>query len=410
MFTAVAATEHNPKWADFIKRESSLYKRKDDPRSEFARDYNRILHCTAYRRLKHKTQVFFAPENDHVCTRIEHVNHVTAISYTISKAFGLNTELTNAIAIGHDLGHAPFGHAGEDILNKIAEDNIGDKFWHEKNSLWFVDNLETLTDPENKERNLSLTYAVRDGIVCHCGEVDKGSIYPRSDAIDLQGISEPGYFQPFTWEGCVVKVADTIAFLGRDIEDADRLNILPWPKFLLKSRKLVPYLEENGEHVKIREINNTALIHCLIMDLLNSSSPKLGIRFSEKRLELIKGLRELSRELIYEHHRLNQYKKFAKLVLESIFGELSSCYAGKDSFNKLEEQLSLYKLLKDTFPEWLIQYSDINQPERERKGYENKVVYKMENEKDYYRAIVGYISGMTDNFALAVFNELTRFR
>ncbi len=246
--------------------------------------------------------------------------------------------------------------------------------------------------------------------MCHCGEVDKGSIYPRSDAIDLQGISEPGYFQPFTWEGCVVKVADTIAFLGRDIEDADRLNILPWPKLLLKSRKLVPYLEENGEHVTIRKINNTALIHCLIMDLRNSSSPKLGIRFSKKRLELIKGLRELSRELIYEHHRLNQYKKFAKLVLESIFEELSSCYAGRDSLNKLEVHLNPYGLLKETFPRWITQYTDINQHERALKGYENKVVYKMENEKDYYRAIIGYISGMTDNFALAVFDDLTRFR
>jgi len=360
MFSAVAAREHNPKWADFIRRENSLYKRKGDSRSEFARDYNRILHCTAYRRLKHKTQVFFAPGNDHVCTRIEHVNHVTAISYTISKAFELNTELTNAIAIGHDLGHAPFGHEGEDILNTIAKDNINDKFWHEKNSLWFVDNLETLTDPENKERNLSLTYAVRDGIVCHCGEVDDGSICPRPDAIDLLEISEPDQFQPFTWEGCVVKVADTIAFLGRDIEDAIRLNILTWSEFLLKSRKLAPYLEENGEPVKLRKINNTALIHCFILDLLNSSSPELGIRFSEKRLELIKGLRKLSRELIYEHHRLNQYKKFAKLVLESIFSELSSCYAGKDSLNKFEERLRPYKLLKDTFSGWIIQYTDIN--------------------------------------------------
>ena len=166
MFANVSATENNPKWSDFVKRESALYSRRDDTRSEFARDYNRILHCTAYRRLKHKTQVFFAPENDHVCTRIEHVSHVTAISYTISKFFKLNTELTNAIAVGHDLGHAPFGHAGQNILNEIARDNIADKFWHEKNSLWFVDNIETLPNPDNKEINLLLTYAVRDGIAC----------------------------------------------------------------------------------------------------------------------------------------------------------------------------------------------------------------------------------------------------
>ena len=118
MFTSVAATEHNPKWPEFTRRENVLYNRKDDTRSEFARDYNRILHCTAYRRLKHKTQVFYAPENDHVCTRVEHVSHVTAISYTISRALGLNTELTQAIAVGHDLGHALFGHAGQCVLTK----------------------------------------------------------------------------------------------------------------------------------------------------------------------------------------------------------------------------------------------------------------------------------------------------
>lgn len=160
MFASVAATEHNPKWPDFIKREDVLYSRRDDTRSEFARDHNRLLHCTAYRRLRRKTQVFYAPENDHVCTRIEHVNHVTAISYTISRALGLNTELTNAIAVGHDLGHAPFGHVGQSILDEIAKDKIADNFWHEKNSLWFIDNIETLPNPENKEINLLLTYAV----------------------------------------------------------------------------------------------------------------------------------------------------------------------------------------------------------------------------------------------------------
>ena len=411
MFSAHAADVNvNPKWADFIRREDRLYRREGDPRSEFARDYNRILHCTAYRRLKHKTQVFFAPENDHICTRIEHVNHVAAISYTIPQAFGLNTELTNAIAIGHDLGHTPFGHAGQDILNNIAKDITNDKFWHEKNSLWFVDNLETLPDPENKERNLSLTYAVRDGIVCHCGEVDKDSIFPRSDAIDLEEISEPGQVQPFSWEGCVVKVADKIAFLGRDIEDAVRLNILAPPAFFKRSRKLVPYLVDDIKLVGLREINNTLLIHTLILDLCSSSSPELGIRFSEKRLQLIKGLRQLSEELIYEHPRLNRYKQFAKMVLESIYQELSSCYAGKDSLNRLKEQLSPYELLKDTFSSWIIQYTDSNPPEREKRRYENKVVYKIENEQDYHRAIIDYISGMTDNFALAVFDELIRFR
>ena len=102
-FTEVATIEKSPKWEIAISRERELYNRANDIRSHFARDYNRTLHCTAYRMLKQKTQVFFAPQNDHICTRIEHVNHVSAVSYTIAKELGLNTELTQAIAIGHDL-------------------------------------------------------------------------------------------------------------------------------------------------------------------------------------------------------------------------------------------------------------------------------------------------------------------
>ena len=120
-FASVKTDEKNPKWQQCIKRENTLYNRGNDIRSEFERDYTRLLHCEAYRRLKHKTQVFYAPQNDHICTRIEHVNHVASVSATIAKYLGLNQELTEAIAIGHDIGHAPFGHTGEDILNSLIQ-------------------------------------------------------------------------------------------------------------------------------------------------------------------------------------------------------------------------------------------------------------------------------------------------
>ena len=120
-FASVKTDEKNPKWQQCIKRENTLYNRGNDIRSEFERDYTRLLHCEAYRRLKHKTQVFYAPQNDHICTRIEHVNHVASVSATIAKYLGLNQELTEAIAIGHDIGHAPFGHTGEDILNSLIK-------------------------------------------------------------------------------------------------------------------------------------------------------------------------------------------------------------------------------------------------------------------------------------------------
>lgn len=188
-FEKECLVEENQKWEKSISREKILHQKEDEIRRDFARDYTRILHSTAYRRLKHKTQVFFATSNDHICTRIEHVNHVCSVSDTIVKYLGLSSELVTSIAIGHDLGHAPFGHAGEAILGEIANKNIKEEFWHEKNGLFMVDKIETLPDVYGCENNLSLTYAVRDGIICHCGEIDEESLKPRSEKIDLYSIT-----------------------------------------------------------------------------------------------------------------------------------------------------------------------------------------------------------------------------
>lgn len=131
-FKLAAATIKNDKWEKLTERPTKLYSRNDEVRSPFARDYTRILHSLAYRRLKHKTQVFFNIDNDHICTRMEHVAHVESVSHTIEKNLGLNDELTKAIAIGHDLDHAPFGHQGEMVINDLYEEYLGEKFWHEK--------------------------------------------------------------------------------------------------------------------------------------------------------------------------------------------------------------------------------------------------------------------------------------
>ena len=124
-FSHVAATPENPLYAEFIRRGDNLYSEKGEIRSPFARDYTRVLHSTAYRRLKHKTQVFYNIENDHICTRMEHVLHVESAAYTIAKRLRLNDELTRAIAMAHDLGHAPFGHHGERIIGRLYEEYLG---------------------------------------------------------------------------------------------------------------------------------------------------------------------------------------------------------------------------------------------------------------------------------------------
>ncbi len=146
----------------------------DDYRAEFQRDYTRILHSRPFRRLRHKTQVFFNPDNDHICTRLEHSLYVASVATTIARALRLNEDLVQAIAIGHDLGHCPFGHQGEECLNQIAE-RYGFTFHHELQSLRVVD---VLACPYQDHNGLNLTFAVRDGIACHYGEAFEQTLKP----------------------------------------------------------------------------------------------------------------------------------------------------------------------------------------------------------------------------------------
>ena len=162
-------------------------------RTAFQRDRDRIIHCNAFRRLKHKTQVFLSPDSDHYRTRLTHTLEVSQIARTIAIGLSLNENLTEAIALGHDLGHTPFGHAGERALNAVLPEG----FRHYEQSLRVVDQLE------NEGRGLNLTYEVRDGIVCHT----------RGKEAD-------------TLEGRIVKLADRIAYINHDIDDAIRGGVL----------------------------------------------------------------------------------------------------------------------------------------------------------------------------------------
>ena len=156
-FINEAMNINHPNWNNVTSRVLPLSSRISDIRTEFDKDYTRIIHSNAYKRLKHKTQVFFSPENDHICTRSEHVTHVESIRYTIASYLGLNTELTKAIAIAHDLGHSPFGHSGEKIISEISKRDLGVSFWHEKNGLHFVDSIELLEGHDGYKKNLNLT-------------------------------------------------------------------------------------------------------------------------------------------------------------------------------------------------------------------------------------------------------------
>src|SRR5918996_414743 len=177
---------------------------EDEVRPAFQRDRDRIIHCKAFRRLKHKTQVFFAPTGDHYRTRLTHTLEVSQIARTIAKVLRLHEELTEAIALGHDLGHTPFGHAGERVLDRLMPGG----FNHYEQSLRIVDLLE------NDGRGLNLTWEVRDGIAKH----SKG----KSGA----PVGMDPTLRASTLEGQIMRVADLIAYVNHDIDDATRAGLL----------------------------------------------------------------------------------------------------------------------------------------------------------------------------------------
>src|SRR3989454_775446 len=177
---------------------------EDDVRRAFQRDRDRIIHCKAFRRLKHKTQVFFAPTGDHYRTRLTHTLEVSQIARTIAKVLRLHEELTEAIALGHDLGHTPFGHAGERVIDKLMPAG----FNHYEQSLRIVDVLE------NDGRGLNLTWEVRDGIAKH-SKGKSGAPVGLSDALKASTI-----------EGQIIRVADLIAYVNHDIDDATRAGLM----------------------------------------------------------------------------------------------------------------------------------------------------------------------------------------
>lgn len=398
-FENLSANINNPNWENIIKRKNTLYSRGNDLRSDFERDYTRIIHSTAFRRLKHKTQVFFSPENDHICTRIEHVMHVDSISYTIANYLGLNTQLTRAISVAHDLGHSPFGHSGEKILSKISEQDLGYTFWHEKNGLDFVDYIELLEDNQKYLQNLNLTYAVRDGIISHCGEIDENGLKPRNEFIDLSKYSYPNEYAPYTWEACVVKIADKISYIGRDIEDAITLGILN--NHLDDLYKLI----QNAD-IK-NELNNTIIINYLISDLCENSLPEKGLCFSDSAFLLLNQIKQFNYDNIYKSTRILPSNRYFELVISEIYNTLKNTYDGNNTLNNLNILSNSFPKLSRSFNSFINNYYDFGN--RDKLKLKNKVIFDIDNPKDYYKCILYYISGMTDNFAIEIYNEIISF-
>lgn len=294
----------------FAKKSSESLGRRSpmvrDPfRLEFARDDTRILHSPPFRRLKHKTQVFLAPNNDHICTRMEHVLHVSSIASIIGRCLNLNIDLTNAIAKGHDLGHPPFGHVGERILDEVLrKEKSAQGFMHEIHGLRVVDKLT------HYGAGLNLTYEVRDGIVTHCGEKFEQSVMPdrKRDLTKLEEITDRACY-PATLEGCLVRMVDRIAYLGRDLEDGIKAGVV--------KKKDVP-----KDIASRLGTNNGEIVGRFVNDIIAHSIDTDGVHLSDEVFELMCKLREFNYERIYLHPEVESKARKGMHVLEGLFFEI----------------------------------------------------------------------------------------
>ena len=241
-------------------------------RTVFQRDRDRIIHSKAFRRLKHNTQVFIAPEGDHYRTRLTHTLEVAQIARTIARALRLNEDLTEAIALGHDLGHTPFGHAGEQALNDLLPGG----FRHYEQSLRVVDVLEG-------DQGLNLTYEVRDGILKHTGEAE-----------------------PETLEGMVVKISDRIAYINHDIDDALRAGRISFDQL-------------PGECVDLLGREHSKRIDTMVRDTILNSMGKPRVAMSNEVGKATQKLRDFLFNVVYLGTPAQEEESKARFIIEKIY-------------------------------------------------------------------------------------------
>ena len=292
-------------------------------RTVFQRDRDRIVHSKAFRRLIHKTQVFLSPEGDHYRTRLTHTLEVAQVSRTVARILAYNEDLTEAVALGHDLGHTPFGHVGEAVLNKIHPGG----FTHNQQSLRTVDIIEDTS----RRRGLNLTYEVRDGILNHRGS----------------GV-------PMTLEGQIVKICDRIAYVNHDIDDAIRSGVI--------SKSDLPVRE-----IELLGSTHSDRINNLIVDLCKNSEGKDSIRLSEEYAVALSNLRSFMFTRVYNSQEVRNTSELnqVELIITSLYNYF---------MEHPEEIPGVYK--------------------------------EIEKEDGLHTAVKDLISGMTDRYALNLYDEL----
>jgi dGTPase len=286
-------------------------------RQPFALDADRILHSRAYTRYIDKTQVFSLVENDHISHRVLHVQLVSRIARTIGRFLRLNEDLIEAIALGHDIGHPPFGHPGEKYLSELCQENGLSPFQHNVQSVRFLDQLE------RGGRGWNLTIQTLDGILCHDGESDSGPLSPGPE-IDCQRFDEKFFIKaqapgldlpPATAEGCVTRLADVIAYVGRDIEDAIVLGLIGRGDIPAECRRLLG--DTNGQIVY--RLVTDMIVHSHLPELRDDYDGNIRIGFGEETSEALRALKAFNYERIYQAPATHQAQPGIRACYQALF-------------------------------------------------------------------------------------------
>lgn len=272
-------------------------------RQNFAVDTDRILHSRAYTRYIDKTQVFYLIDHEHISHRVLHVQLLSKISRTIGRYLRLNEDLLEAIALGHDIGHPPFGHDGEAILSQLCQEHGIGPFLHSIQGVRFLDKIE------KGGRGLNLSLQVLDGILCHDGEIHQARLTPDREKsfadfyreIERKQDDPQAALKPMTLEGCVVRLADTISYIGRDLEDAILLRLV--------DRQDLPGIVKE----RLGQTNGT-IVYTLVTDLISQSLHKNYVCYSQDIGEALGALKEFNYRMIYQDQRIKaQTDKIADL-------------------------------------------------------------------------------------------------
>ena len=342
----------------------------EDIRSRFFRDIDRIIYSLSYTRYIDKTQVFSFSSNDNISKRITHVEYVSKIARTIGRSLGLNEDLIEAASIGHDLGHPPFGHVGESILNKISIEYNEGLFAHN------VQSARVLMTLENNGKGRNISVQTLDAILCHNGELVNDKYYPieKSKEDFLKEYSDCykdsdtlKKLRPMTIEGCVVRISDIIGYIGKDIEDAIRLNIIKKDDI-------------DSDITSVLGYTNREIINTIITDIINNSYNKPYIKLSKEVYNAVIKLKEFNYKNIYNKINTDEDKK----MYEEMYMKLFKTYM--KALDKEDKANDIYTIFLHNM--------------------DNSYMNKTSNA----RKVIDYISSMTDSYFINRYNMISQIK